>query len=72
MDKKKKKGHEAPIQIELIPGLSSSHNEDLLDGRDELNLAEFPICSLSGRQTTEDLTLAFKDSEGSSLREQSL
>ena len=50
-----------PVQIDLIPNLESSQDEKLTDGRDEMNLAEFPICSLSGRQVNPDLTLQFTD-----------
>lgn len=59
--KKKKEEEEPPIQIDLIPGFSNPQDEQLLNGRDELNLAEFPICSLSTRNASSDLTLTFQD-----------
>lgn len=56
----KKNSHNdpVPVQIDLIPNLNKSAENQ---GRDELNLAEFPLCSLSGKQQTEDMTLQFTD-----------
>lgn len=47
----------APIQSELFPDLVTEYN----DGRDELNLAEFPISAIGNRSDPNLKTLKFED-----------
>jgi len=61
MKEEKDKEENRPVQIDLIPNLDASKADRYADGRDEMNLAEFPLCSLSGRQQNPDLTLQFMD-----------
>jgi hypothetical protein len=51
------KTDEGACQYQLLPDQLSQH----FDGKDELNLAEFPICAISSRPNPEIKTLKFQD-----------
>ena len=46
-----------PLQAELFPDMVTEYN----DGRDELNLAEFPISAIGSRSDPNIKTLRFED-----------